>query len=77
MVQELQPGLSHIEQDIVVGKRLNIADLIEKEVEGGWKDVGVVVCGPGEMCDVLRREVVRVSKEKKVKIELDVEAFSW
>jgi predicted ferric reductase len=77
MVKGLQPGLSHIEQDIIVGKRLDIAGLIEREVEGGWKDLGVVVCGPGQMCDVLRKEVVRVSKEKKVRIELDVEAFSW
>jgi predicted ferric reductase len=77
MVKELQPGLRHIEQDIVTGKRLNLAGLLEKEVGGGWKDVGVVVCGPGGMCDTVRQEVVRVSKESKVRIELDVEAFSW
>jgi predicted ferric reductase len=77
MAQELQPGLRHVEQDIVIGKRLGLAGLLEKEVAAGWKDIGVVVCGPGSMCDDLRREVVRVSKVQKVKIELDVEAFSW
>jgi predicted ferric reductase len=77
MAKELSPGLRHVEQDIVVGTRLDLVELLEKEVKGGWKDVGVVVCGPGGMCDDLRREVVRVSKEQKVKIELDVEAFSW
>jgi len=77
MAKELQPGLRHVEQDIVIGKRLDLAVLLEKEVAAGWKDIGVVVCGPGSMCDDLRREVVRVSKAQKVKIELDVEAFSW
>lgn len=77
MAKELSPGLKHVEQDIVVGKRLDLSSLLEKEVAAGWKDIGVVVCGPGGMCDDLRREVVRVSKTKKAKIELDVEAFSW
>jgi predicted ferric reductase len=77
MAKELQPGLKHVEQDIVIGKRLDLSGLLKKEVAAGWKDIGVVVCGPGSMCDDLRREVVRVSKAQKVKIELDVEAFSW
>jgi hypothetical protein len=77
MAKELAPGLQHIEKDIVLGKRLDLVSLLEKEVAGGWKDLGVVVCGPGGMCDDLRREVVRISKQQKVKIELDVEAFSW
>jgi predicted ferric reductase len=77
MAKELQPGLKHVEQEIVIGKRLDLSLLLEKEVAAGWKDIGVVVCGPGSMCDDLRREVVRVSKAQKVKIELDVEAFSW
>jgi predicted ferric reductase len=77
MAKELQPGLKHVEQDIVIGKRLDLSMLLEKEVAAGWKDIGVVVCGPGSMCDDLRREVVRVSKAQKVRIELDVEAFSW
>lgn len=77
MAKELQPGLNHVEQDIVIGKRLDLAMLLEKEVAAGWKEIGVVVCGPGGMCDDIRREVVRVSKARKVKIELDVEAFSW
>lgn len=77
MINEIRPMLQHVENEIVQGKRLDIAALLQREVGDGWKDVGVVVCGPGGMCDLVRQEVVKVSKASKIHIELDVEAFSW
>lgn len=77
MVNEIRPGLQQVEHEIVTGKRLDLAGLLNKEVASGWKDLGVVVCGPSGMCDDVRQLVVRISKESKVKIELDVESFSW
>lgn len=46
---------------------------------GGYKKVGVVPCGPAEMCDEVRALVAglrRISGREKV-FELHVDAFSW
>lgn len=77
MSNEISPALKGVENDIVTGGRLDLEGLLNKEAAGGWKDLGVVVCGPGGMCDDVRQLVVRISKERKVNIELDVEAFAW
>ena len=77
MINEISSALKGVENDIVTGGRLDLEGLLNKEVGAGWKDIGVVVCGPGGMCDEVRQLVVRISKESKVNIELDVEAFAW
>lgn len=76
-MNEIRPGLQHVEHEIVTGKRMDLAGVLTREVASGWKDLGVVVCGPSGMCDDVRQLVVSILKESKVKIELDVEAFSW
>jgi predicted ferric reductase len=77
MIQEIQPALEHVEHNIIVNQRLNITELIQYEVQTGWTDIGIVVCGPGSLCDDVRRETVRIGSETGVKFELDVDAFSW
>jgi ferredoxin-NADP reductase len=77
MIQEIQPALEHVEHNVIVNQRLNIIELINCEILNGWTDIGIVVCGPGALCDDVRRETVRISRESGVKIELDVDAFSW
>lgn len=77
MIQEIQPALEYVEHNIIVNQRLNITELIQCEVANGWRDIGIVVCGPGALCDDVRRETVRIGNESGVKFELDVDAFSW
>lgn len=77
LVEELQPAMKDLDADITVGGRVDVPAVLEAEVAAVWKDVGVLVCGPGGMCDEVRKVVVRLSKEKGVRIELDVEAFTW
>jgi hypothetical protein len=77
MIQEIEPALEHVESNILVNQRLNITEIINSEVRNGWTDIGIVVCGPGSLCDDVRREAVRIAGDSSVKIELDVDAFSW
>ncbi|KAF2271448.1 ferric reductase transmembrane component 4 [Westerdykella ornata] len=67
------------ECEVIVGSRLNVEGLLDKEGAAGWDRIGVVVCGPGGLCDAVRDSVARRGrrKEKDVVWELDVEAFSW
>lgn len=66
------------EKEVVVGGRLDIESLLDREMEVGWKRIGVVVCGPGGLCDDVRAGVVRRGRGNKGTVwELDVEAFSW
>lgn len=76
MIGELEHGMP-VERNVVVGERINVREAIEREVRDGWKLIGVVVCGPGGMCDDVRKEVVRLGRMTTVRFELDVEAFNW
>lgn len=65
------------EKDVRVGERFDIGDLLDKEEAEGWKRIGVVVCGPGELCDDVRSLVAKKARSSSATWELDVEAFSW
>ncbi|KAL3422965.1 ferric-chelate reductase [Phlyctema vagabunda] len=65
------------EKEILIERRLDIDKLLEQELHSGWNKIGVVVCGPGGLCDDVRAAVVRVGRETKTVFELEVEAFSW
>jgi hypothetical protein len=66
------------DKDIRIGSRLNVAQLLADEAEMGWDKVGVVVSGPGELCDVVRQAVVDIARlGGKTEWELEVEAYSW
>lgn len=65
------------EKDVSVGGRLDVTNILEKEEGDGWKRIGVVVCGPGGLCDDVRSLVSRRGREGSATWELDVEAFSW
>jgi hypothetical protein len=65
------------EKHVSVGSRHNVGDLLEQEAREGWDRIGVVVCGPGGLCDEVRDVVSRRARGSKTRFELDVEAFSW
>lgn len=78
LVSDLDSALKTIrEKEVVVGGRLDVESVLAKEQEVGWKRIGVVVCGPGGLCDAVRDGVSRRGKSGGAVWELDVEAFSW
>nr|CDP30161.1 Putative ferric reductase transmembrane component [Podospora anserina S mat+] len=77
LVEEVQGVLSEIEKDVRVGRRLDISRLLEQEADVGYCNIGVVVSGPGGLCDDVRAAVVAVGKKGSTSFELDVDAYSW
>lgn len=78
LVKELErtiPG--RVERSILVGGRNSVERALQAEVDAGWGLVGVVVCGPGRMCDEVRNRVSALGRSSRTKWELDVEAFLW
>jgi len=69
-------ALANVEKEIRVGGRFKLREVLEIEAAKGGEVLGVVVCGPAEMCDEVRRAVVCLGKRGK-KIGMKVEAFSW
>ncbi|CAK7201623.1 hypothetical protein SEUCBS139899_004332 [Sporothrix eucalyptigena] len=64
--------------DIRVGRRLDVCQLLADEAGAGWSRVGVVVSGPGGLCDSVRAGVVELAKAtRETEFELEVEAYSW
>ncbi|KAH8672093.1 ferric reductase like transmembrane component-domain-containing protein [Tricladium varicosporioides] len=62
------------------GERINIGDLVRKEIGSGQnmgKKVCVVSCAPGGMADVVRAAVVGCIGMKGTSVELVEEAFTW
>ena len=71
--------LSRVEQDITVGRRMAVREILESELTGGMTgEVVVLVSGPEGMADEARNvvgEIVR--KSTGVRVRLLVESFSW
>ncbi|KAK3386492.1 ferric reductase-like transmembrane component [Podospora didyma] len=64
-------------KEVRIGSRFNVEELIVEEEDAGWARVGIVVCGPGSLCDDARAAVVDAGRRGKTVFELEVEAFSW
>lgn len=78
LVQAMGGVLSEIaEKDVKVGNRLNIRELLAEELDSGWRKVGVVVSGPGGLCDEVRAAVAAAGKKGPTVFELEVDAYSW
>ncbi|KAL6912475.1 hypothetical protein FSST1_010235 [Fusarium sambucinum] len=80
LVDELEPCINTLDQtqrDIRIGCRFDISALIDEEMAMGWKRIGVVVSGPGSLCDDVRAKVAEAGKASKTVFELEVDAYSW
>lgn len=76
--EDLAIALDNIaDKEVVIGKRLDVNELLAQEVKAGWKRVGVVVCGPDGLCDDVRQAVVTFGRRRETVFELEVDAFSW
>ncbi|VUC30242.1 unnamed protein product [Clonostachys rosea] len=70
--------LDHVaDREVRVGSRLAVSELIAEEAEMGWARIGVVVSGPGSLCDDVRAAVAAAGKRTKVVFDLEVDAYSW
>jgi predicted ferric reductase len=78
LVNDLSPVLENLaEKEVKVGQRLDVSVILTEELQRGWKKIGVVVCGPGGLCDDVRALVAKSGRERKGVFELEVDAFSW
>jgi predicted ferric reductase len=78
LLDDLQPVLAGVrEKEVSVGVRLDVGGLLAGEEQEGWGRIGVVVCGPGGLCDGVRKVVGRRAREGSAAWEVSVEAFSW
>ncbi|KAI9759018.1 MAG: hypothetical protein M1835_000480 [Candelina submexicana] len=78
LVKEMELFLRDIgDKEIVIGGQLKLEQLLRSEVQAGYEKVGVVVCGPGGMCDVVRAGVAGLGRGGKTVFELEISAFSW
>lgn len=78
VVEDLKPVLESIpDREIRMGERLDVEALLREEAGAGYARVGVVVCGPGGLCDDVRTLVSSLGRHEKTVFELEVEAFSW
>ncbi|RPA84929.1 hypothetical protein BJ508DRAFT_222506, partial [Ascobolus immersus RN42] len=78
LVQDLEPVLSGAEHEVRVGERFDVAEVVRRDSEVWEKSggVGVVVCGPGGLCDDVRAAVVAEGRKGR-EVGLVVEGFSW
>ncbi|KAK0723355.1 ferric reductase-like transmembrane component [Lasiosphaeria miniovina] len=70
-------GLANLTKEVRVGSRFDVYALIAEEADAGWHRVGVVVSGPGGLCDDVRAAVVAAGRKGKTAFELEVDAYSW
>jgi predicted ferric reductase len=78
LVDEMSTALDSVaDKQVLIGQRFAVKELLQKEVDVGYKKVGVVVCGPGEMCDEVRAVVAGLGRGSNTVFELHVDAFSW
>lgn len=78
VLEEVTDALMRIDdREVSVGQRLDVDALLRREIIAGWKRVGVVVCGPGGLCDDVRARVASLGRHEKTVFELEVHAYSW
>ncbi|KAJ1565026.1 hypothetical protein HK096_004975 [Nowakowskiella sp. JEL0078] len=80
IAEELDDFLEGVDKEIFIGsknERLQIPDVLERDLISAEDDVVVVVCGPAGMADEVRAEVTKLAKKSKVGVKLVEESFSW
>ncbi|KAK0622784.1 ferric reductase transmembrane component 4 [Immersiella caudata] len=81
LVAAMEPVVTRLGQtnaEVRVGQRFAAAEILEEESKAGWAKIGVVVCGPGGLCDDVRAAVVDLGKRSKdTTFVLEVEAYTW
>ncbi|KXJ88977.1 hypothetical protein Micbo1qcDRAFT_13730 [Microdochium bolleyi] len=64
--------------DVRIGSRFDFDQVLAEEAATGWHRIGVVVSGPGSLCDDVRAAVAAAGrKSNETVFELEVDAYSW
>ncbi|KAJ4359399.1 hypothetical protein N0V95_002230 [Ascochyta clinopodiicola] len=78
LVDEISTAIENVaDKQVLVGQRFAIKELLQREIDVGYKKVGIVVCGPAEMCDEVRALVAGLGRSSKTVFDLHVDAFTW
>jgi predicted ferric reductase len=78
LVDDNRDALAGVDKELYIGKRMVVADVLEKELGGGSEDAVVVVSGPPGMADEARMAVNSLGRRNgKGSIKLIEESFSW
>ena len=78
IIDAIAPSLSGVERETYVGKRMNIAEVLHRELSDSATTAVVLVSGPSEMADEVRCITGELGRQKKgIKVKLVEEAFSW
>lgn len=78
IIDAMAPSLTSVEQETFVGKRMNIAEVLHKELSDTAGTAVVLVSGPSEMADEVRCVVSELGRKGNgIKVKLVEEAFSW
>jgi predicted ferric reductase len=65
LLDPLREDLAMFDKEVCIGKRLDIADILEREIAGdNGKGACVVVSGPGALADAVRKIVVEIGRRK-------------
>jgi len=77
LLRALESELRGVHMTVSVGRRLDVKEILEKELEVLPEDPAVVVSGPGAMSDEVRAAVCEISARLGRPVTLVDEAFSW
>lgn len=78
IIDDMAPSLRGVEQETYIGRRMNIANVLHKELSDSATTAVVLVSGPSEMADEVRCVISELGRQKKgLKVKLAEEAFSW
>lgn len=80
LVDALANELMNVEKEVFIGKRMNVREELEKEVNlaGPGQHPVVMVSGPDSLADDVRNAVCAIAKRgTKISIRLVEESFSW
>ncbi|KAJ3161548.1 hypothetical protein HDU88_007281 [Geranomyces variabilis] len=78
LLDEMGPALkSVVDKEVHIGERMDLGAILKREADSGYGKVGVVVCGPGGMCDEVRAVVASLGRAGPTVFELEVDAYSW
>ncbi|KAK3304796.1 uncharacterized protein B0T15DRAFT_558808 [Chaetomium strumarium] len=65
------------DSEVRVGRRFDVDELVNGEAGAGWERAGVVVSGPGSLCDDVRAAVAVAGSRGNTVFEFEVDAYSW
>ncbi|KAL8953431.1 MAG: hypothetical protein Q9222_000705 [Ikaeria aurantiellina] len=78
IVDTMAPSLGEVEREVYVGRRMDIGEVLDKELGSEKGSIVVLVSGPSEMADEVRCVFNGIAKRREgLRIKLVEEAFSW